>query len=208
MNYQGDMMVKVKICGLRRICDVNWANAEKVDYAGLVFAGNKRRLTDEQAWYLRRYLSSDIPAVGVFVDDAVEHIAALVRRGTIQMVQLHGHEDDAYIGRLRSSFTVPIIKAFSIMSSRDVEEAQKSTADYILVDYGAGGTGQSFDWSLLSGLSRPYFLAGGLSPDNVAKAIELCPYAVDVSSGIETAGFKDQNKMKKFMAQVRLCNRR
>jgi phosphoribosylanthranilate isomerase len=196
-------MVKVKLCGLKRPCDIEWANEERPDFIGLVFAGQKRRVSDELAGELRRLLRKDIPAVGVFVNDMVEHIASLVQQETIQLVQLHGQEDEAYMKELRHLVDVPLIKAFSIDTPADIDRARASSADYILVDHGAGGTGQTFDWRLLEALRRECFLAGGLNPDNVAAAVRLRPYAVDVSSGIETGGVKDRNKMREFMVQVR-----
>ncbi|MGN0947456.1 phosphoribosylanthranilate isomerase [uncultured Megasphaera sp.] len=200
-------MVKVKFCGLKRPCDIAWANELQPDYAGFVFAGKKRRVSDDQAAALRRELDPSIPAVGVFVDDTPEHIESLVRAGTIQLVQLHGGEDEAYIESLRRQVQVPIIKAFSIARKDDVEKARRSPADYVLLDHGKGGTGEVFDWALLAQIDREYFLAGGLNPDNAEKAAALGPYALDVSSGIETDGVKDKEKMKLFMARVRAYRR-
>lgn len=196
-------MVKVKLCGMKRACDITWANEYMPDYVGFVFAGQRRRITDEQAVFLRSRLDARIQAVGVFVDASQERIAALVQNGVIQLVQLHGHEDETYIKKLRRRIAVPIIQAFSVASRRDAERAQQSAADYILLDHGAGGTGSSFNWSVLRGLQRDYFLAGGLSPENAAQALRLRPYALDVSSGIESEGVKDREKIKQFMAQVR-----
>ncbi|WP_296902456.1 phosphoribosylanthranilate isomerase [uncultured Megasphaera sp.] len=200
-------MVKVKFCGLKRPCDIAWANELQPDYAGFVFAGKKRRVSDDQAAALRRELDPSIPAVGVFVDDTPEHIESLVRAGTIQLVQLHGGEDEAYIESLRRQVQVPIIKAFSIARKDDVEKARRSPADYVLLDHGKGGTGEVFEWALLAQIDREYFLAGGLNPDNAEKAAALGPYALDVSSGIETDGVKDKEKMKLFMARVRAYRR-
>ncbi|WP_293989138.1 phosphoribosylanthranilate isomerase [uncultured Megasphaera sp.] len=200
-------MVKVKFCGLKRPCDIAWANELQPDYAGFVFAGKKRRVSDDQAAALRRELDPSIPAVGVFVDDTPEHIESLVRADTIQLVQLHGGEDEAYIESLRRQVQVPIIKAFSIARKDDVEKARRSPADYVLLDHGKGGTGEVFDWALLAQIDREYFLAGGLNPDNAEKAAALGPYALDVSSGIETDGVKDKEKMKLFMARVRAYRR-
>ena len=200
-------MVKVKFCGLKRPCDIAWANELRPDYAGFVFAGKKRRVSDDQAAALRKALDPSIPAVGVFVDDSLEHIGQLVTAGTIQIVQLHGCEDDAMIEAVQQTLKVRVIKAFSIASEADVRQARCSRADYILLDHGAGGTGDCFDWALLAHIDRPYFLAGGLNPDNSAQAAALQPFALDVSSGIETDGVKDKEKMKRFMAQVRAYRR-
>ena len=196
-------MVKIKLCGLTRRCDIEWANELLPDYVGFVFAGSRRRVTDEQAAQLRNILREDIPAVGVFVDEPIDHAAALVRQGVIQLVQLHGAEDEAYIRELRRAVSVPVIQAFSVRSPEDIQAAGRSSADFVLLDQGAGGTGQAFDWSLAAALNRPYFLAGGLHPGNAAVAAELRPYAVDVSSGIETAGVKDRQKMIEFVRRIR-----
>ncbi len=196
-------MINVKLCGLTRPCDIAWANAVQADYAGFVFAGKKRRVSDDTAAVLRRQLDSRIPAVGVFVDEAMEHIVSLVAAGTIQLVQLHGHEDEAYIKALRQVVAVPLIQAFAVAAPADIDKAQQSQADYILLDNGPGGTGTVFDWNLLQQVNRPYFLAGGLTPENVAAAVRFHPFALDVSSGIESNGVKDKYKIETFMAQVR-----
>ncbi len=196
-------MTKVKLCGLKRPCDIEWANAFRPDYVGFVFAGTKRRVTDETAQQLRLRLAADIPAVGVFVNEPIAHIAALVQCGTIQLVQLHGQEDEAYIRRLRQCTDVPIIQAFSVAGPNDIARAEHSPADYILLDHGAGGSGQAFAWSMLKYVKRPYFLAGGLTPDNAVQALAFHPYALDISSGIETNGVKDKEKIKTFMTRVR-----
>ena len=196
-------MVKVKFCGLKRPCDIDWANELRPDFSGFVFAGKKRCVTPALAGQLRQRLNPDIPAVGVFVDEPVANVAGLVMAGIIQLVQLHGHEDENYIRALRQLVRVPLIKAFSIDTADDVMRAKESSADCILVDHGAGGTGSAFAWSLLAGLTRPYFLAGGLNPDNVTEALAYAPYALDVSSGIETDGLKDKEKMTAFMKKVR-----
>ena len=196
-------MVKVKLCGLKRPCDIEWANDVRPDYVGFVFAGKKRRVTDDQAKSLRGQLCNDIPVVGVFVDENQAHITRLVRDEIIQVVQLHGQEDDEYIKTLRNEIEVPIIKAFSVANREDVQRACQSRADYILLDNGKGGTGTSFDWSIIQDIARPFFLAGGLTPENVVEALQLQPYALDVSSGIETDGVKDKAKIQQFMTRIR-----
>lgn len=200
-------MVKVKFCGLKRPCDIAWANELHPDYAGFVFAGTKRRVSDELVADLRRELDPSIPAVGVFVDDEPQHMASLVKKGVIQLIQLHGREDEDFIQQLQTDLDVSIIKAFSIAHQDDVRRALASRADYILLDQGSGGTGKAFDWSLLRDLDRPYFLAGGLTPQNAAQAAALKPYALDVSSGIETDGVKDREKMTLFMTTLSVYRR-
>ena len=197
-------MTKIKLCGLSRPCDILTANELKPEYIGFVFAPKSKRYIDPQkAAQLKELLSSDIRAVGVFVDEAPDTVAALLNSGVIDIAQLHGSEDEAYIQRLRQRTDQPIIKAFQIKTYHDLAEAEACTADHILLDSGAG-TGNVFDWSVLQDVKRPYFLAGGLSPDNVGDAVRLLhPYAVDVSSGIETDGRKDEEKAAAFIAAVR-----
>lgn len=197
-------MTKIKLCGLSRPRDIRAANELKPEFVGFVFAPNSRRyVTPRQAESLKRLLSPQIQAVGVFVNEPVKQIARLLNRGVIDLAQLHGGENEDDIRQLRALTDKPIIQAFRITSAQDIQLAEHSTADYILLDSGAG-TGKAFDWILLQTLGRPYFLAGGLGLDNVERAVEqLKPYAVDVSSGIETDGVKDPAKMAAFVAAVR-----
>ena len=196
--------MKIKFCGLRREQDILYANELKPDYIGFVFAGTSKRYVDpETALLLRNKLADDIIPVGVFVDKPADTVADMVRRGIIDVVQLHGKEDEAYIAALRELTDAVIIQAFRIGSEEDAERAGKSSADYILLDSGQG-TGSTFNWSLISGIRRDYFLAGGLNPGNVSEAVRRCnPFAVDVSSGIETDGFKDIEKMRAFTEAVK-----
>ncbi|MGM9593731.1 MAG: phosphoribosylanthranilate isomerase [Candidatus Onthomonas sp.] len=197
-------MTKIKLCGLSRPCDIQAANRLRSEYIGFVFAPNSRRyVTPEQAAELRAQLAPGIQAVGVFVNAPPETVAGLLEGGVIDLAQLHGTEDEAYLGRLRELTPRPVIQAFRIRSEADCLAARKSSADYILLDSGAG-TGKAFDWSLIRELGRPYFLAGGLGPENAAASVRLLrPYAVDVSSGIETEGKKDPQKMADFVSAVR-----
>lgn len=198
-------MTKIKLCGLFRPEDVLTANKLYPDYVGFVFAPKSHRyVTEDVAARLRRLLRRDIAAVGVFVNAPPEDVARLLSLGTIDLAQLHGKEDAAYIRRLRTLSSAPVIQAFRIGSREDALAAAESPADYILFDSGEGGTGQAFDWSVLQNISRPYFLAGGLTADTVPSAIRAyAPYAVDVSSGIETNGTKDPAKMEAFVRAVR-----
>ena len=198
-------MTKIKLCGLSRPCDIEWANALMPDYIGFVFAQkSKRFVSPERAKALREGLDSNIRAVGVFVNEAPEAVADLLNTGVIDMAQLHGGEDEEYIKALRGLTDKPLIKAFRVDGYADLEKARQSSADYVLLDNGAGGTGTAFDWALLKGFDRPYFLAGGLGPGNVRQAImALDPFAVDVSSGIETNGAKDYMKMTAFVNAAR-----
>ena len=197
-------MTKIKMCGLSRIEDIEAANLIKPDYIGFVFAEiSKRRVSAPEASKLKSKLDPDIKAVGVFLDDKLDFVASMLNLGIVDVVQLHGSENEEYIERVRQITNKPIIKAFIIRSKEDVERAERSTADYILLD-GGKGEGKAFDWSLLKDIKRPYFLAGGLKPDNASDAVKvLKPYAVDVSTGIETDGVKDREKMTAFANTVR-----
>ncbi|WP_331489070.1 phosphoribosylanthranilate isomerase [Parablautia intestinalis] len=197
-------MAKIKMCGLFHPCDIRAANEIKPEYIGFVFSpGSRRYVTYGQASELKALLEPDIRAVGVFVDENPKTVADLLDQGVIDIVQLHGREDESYIKKLRTLTDCPVIQAFCVKNEYDAAQAQRSTADYILLDSGAG-TGTIFDWKLIQDIQRPYFLAGGLSPDNVGEAVRyLYPYAVDVSSGIETDGRKDKIKMAAFAAAVR-----
>ena len=198
-------MTKLKLCGLVRICDIEAVNRLNPEYIGFVFAKKSRRYVDPaQARELRARLDKGISPVGVFVNESPEAIADLVRSGIIDVVQLHGSEDEDFLRKLRELVSCPIIKAFSVKTPQDVRIACESSADLILLDSGGGGTGTVFDWDLLEPIRRPWFLAGGLSPENAADAIRrIAPYGVDVSSGIETDGVKDIQKMNDFVRAVR-----
>ena len=197
-------MTKIKLCGLFRPCDIGAANELKPDYIGFVFAPkSKRYVTPEKAMELKQMLLPEIQSVGVFVNEKPETVVKLLQDGTIDIAQLHGAEDEEYIIQLRQLTDKPIIKAFRIETASDIEKALQSTADYLLLDSGAG-TGTVFDWKLIQNIKRPYFLAGGLDADNAAEAVNtLRPYALDVSSGIETSGLKDKSKMAAFVSAVR-----
>ena len=197
-------MTKIKLCGLSRLCDIGAANELKPDYIGFVFAPkSKRYVTPEKAMELKQMLLPEIQSVGVFVNEKPETVVKLLQDGTIDIAQLHGAEDEEYIIQLRQLTDKPIIKAFRIETASDIEKALQSTADYLLLDSGAG-TGTVFDWKLIQNIKRPYFLAGGLDADNAAEAVNtLRPYALDVSSGIETSGLKDKSKMAAFVSAVR-----
>lgn len=213
MNGSDRQYPKIKICGLSRECDIQYANELMPEYIGFVFAKKSRRyVSSEKAAELKAGLSDKITAVGVFVNEPAENVAKLLSAGIIDIAQLHGGEDEEYIRILRTLTDKPIIKAFRIASAADVSCAVRSSADYILLDNGEGGTGTSFDWSLIGKIDRPYFLAGGLNPENVRDIFSLnpinhktnpAPFAVDVSSGVETDGYKDFDKMERFVYNIR-----
>jgi phosphoribosylanthranilate isomerase len=199
-------MTKIKICGLYRPEDIQAVNAVQPDYAGFIvnFPKSHRNITPETLKALSAALSEEICPVGVFVDQPIEEIAQLQKQGVIQVAQLHGRETQADILKLKQlNGGKPVWKAFKIRSSEDLREAEGSAADMILLDNGTG-TGQSFDWSLLSDVSRPYFLAGGIQIDNLDQAIRtLHPYGLDVSSGAETDRKKDPQKIREIVRKVR-----
>jgi len=196
-------LVKVKICGLSRMCDIDHVNDVKPDYIGFVFADGRRKVTVQQAVELRKRLSPGIIPVGVFVNESVEKIASIVRQGIIEMIQLHGDEDDEYISKLRSACNKPIIKAVSVNDRGSVRKHAKSAADFLLLDNLGGGTGRSFDWGLIGNIKRPFFLAGGLDLNNIEHALKLKPYAADISSGVETDGLKDGKKIRAVVGIIR-----
>ena len=196
-------MTLVKICGLTRPEDIEAVNSLSPDMAGFVFYGPSRRcVTRDAARELGSGLDPSIIKVGVFVDEDPLVIADLVGSGIIDAVQLHGVEDDAYIHGLRRLVDAPVIKTFLVRNERDVEAANRSDADDVLLDAGMG-SGRTFDWSLLEGMKRDYILSGGLNPENIRDAVEMLhPYGVDVSSGVETDGRKDLSKMSACLETV------
>ncbi|MCR5594167.1 MAG: phosphoribosylanthranilate isomerase [Saccharofermentans sp.] len=197
-------MTKIKFCGLTRACDIEAANELKPDYIGFVFwSRSKRYVTRRKALELKKLLDPSIAAVGVFVDEDIDVVKAYLNDGIIDIAQLHGHEDEEYIRSVKEDTGRKVIKAFKITSYEKLAEANKSCADYVLLDAGMGD-GVTFDWSVVKNSEREYFLAGGLHPGNVAEAVKMLhPFAVDVSSGIETEGMKDKVKMVSFADAVR-----
>ncbi len=195
---------KIKLCGLSRMCDIEYANTLMPEYIGFVFAPkSKRYVTPENAEILQKQLDKRIISTGVFVNERIEKIIDLLKRQIIQAVQLHGDEDEKYIHALKQQTKCMIIKAFQIKNREDMEAANRSFADYVLLDSGKG-SGECFDWALLKEMRRSYFLAGGLTSQNVAMAIDrFSPYGVDASSSLETDGYKDKAKMTAFVQAVR-----
>lgn len=197
-------MTKIKICGLKSEEDISYVNELQPDYVGFVFLkGRARYISPARAAHFRKLLDPHIPAVGVFVNEPVENVISLLQEGTIQMAQLHGNEGADYFNTLRSCCPHPVIKAFIVKTADDVKKALMYPSDYLLLDNGLG-SGETFDWSLIRNIKKPFFLAGGLSSENVSDAIKaIQPYAVDVSSGVETEGKKDYEKIKIFIHTVR-----
>lgn len=200
-------MTKIKLCGIKRQCDIDYVNELMPDYIGFVFWKKSKRYVDfETAKSLRQKLNEGITPVGVFMNEPIGNIEHLVNENIIGMVQLHGGEDNDYIKELRKKVSCQIIQAFQIKTIGDIEAAKRSVADYIMLDSGTG-SGMTFDHSLISGINRSFFLAGGLDSGNVGNAIAAyAPYAVDASSSLETGGVKDTKKMAAFVEAVRLEN--
>ncbi len=206
-------MVKVKVCGLTRPEDVSAVNECHPDWAGFVFAPSRRQVTAERAAALIAVLAPGIVPVGVFVDVPVDEVAQTALQCGLGAVQLHGGEDGAALAALRARLpgSVAIWKAVRVRGGEDIARAAALGADLLLLDAwsadAAGGTGQVFDWRLAAGLEVPFLLAGGLHPGNVAEAIAAVrPYGVDVSSGVESDGRKDREKIVAFVQRARSVN--
>lgn len=197
-------MMKVKFCGIKRIEDINMCNTLVPDFIGFIFWDkSKRNISMDKAKELKLVLDKRIKVVGVFVDENIDNIINFSNQNIMDIIQLHGNENNKYIKYLQDTTKKPIIKAFKIISHDDIINANESVADYVMLDNGYG-TGKSFDWNLIKNVKRDYFLAGGLNVNNVEEAItKLKPFAVDVSSGIETDGVKDELKMQEFLKIVR-----
>ena len=198
-------MSRVKICGLTRREDIEAVNSALPDYIGFVFAPSRRRISASAAAALREHLDPGIRAAGVFVNEDIGAVCEIYNEGTADLIQLHGDEDDEYILRLKEACGCPVIKA---VGAGTALPALPVCPDYLLFDTVSqqrGGTGITFDWRLLKDYSGiPYFLAGGLSAENAADAVQmLSPFCVDVSSGAETDGFKDPEKIIEFVRAVR-----
>ena len=201
------MSVKIKLCGMFRECDIDYANEAQPDYIGFVleFPKSHRSIDKTTAQRLRSRLSPEIKTVGVFVNSPETTCAEYANCGIIDLIQLHGGEDKDYIRRLRELTGAPIIKAVKVRSADDIVQAQTLGADFLLLDNGTG-TGQSFDHSLIDRelIRQPFFLAGGLTPENLRRtALDINPYCVDLSSGIETDRVKDREKMLAAVRAVR-----
>ena len=206
MTDGNDSGTKIKICGLRRREDILAVNEAKPDYCGFIieFPSSFRSVTADEVRELVKELDPEIRPVGVFVNAPMELVRTLLDDGTLALAQLHGQENEDYIRQLKIMTDQLLIKAFSIKTEEDVKRAIRSEVDYILLDQGAGGTGETFDWSLVPSIKRPWFLAGGLGCDNLETAIKMLhPWAVDLSSSVETDGHKDPDKIVKAVQTVR-----
>lgn len=196
-------MSYIKICGLTRIEDVEAVNKYKPDFAGFVFAGSRRQISVEKAKELKKSISSDIKVVGVFVNEDNEEIIWLLNEGIIDIAQLHGDENEGDIEYIKYMTGREVIKAVSVRCKEDVLKWQNSITDYLLLDNGAGGSGMCFDWNEIPSVSKRFFLAGGINASNIDKALSMNPYAIDLSGGVETNGYKDPDKIMYIVEKVR-----
>jgi phosphoribosylanthranilate isomerase len=222
----------IKICGLFRDEDIDYVNEARPDYAGFVFAKSARQVSPPLAQYLRFRLADGIIPVGVFVDAPITFITELYHNGIISAAQLHGGEDESYITRLKElsktnirQTDIPPIKVIKTINSKDIFSADKrestktksrstsfgsrlkslaNVVDYFLIDSGSG-SGKTFDWKQLDSVNftKPWFLAGGINIKNIKQAMALKPYAVDVSSGVETDAVKDRKKILELTETIR-----
>lgn len=198
--------MKIKICGLKRNEDIEYVNEALPDYIGFVFSKSRRQVTLQQAYDLKRDLNSRIKSVGVFVNEPQDMIAKLAKNGIIDLAQLHGNEDNVYISKLREKTDgkVKIIKAISISNEFSIDQINEIDADFFLLDNGSGGTGKAFDYSLIKNkVNDRIFLAGGINAGNIKNAVSLNPYCIDVSSGAESDGIKDREKIIKLVRSIR-----
>lgn len=201
-------MSKIKICGLSRECDIDFVNIAKPDFIGFVFAEkSKRRVDFDTALKLKNQLDKNIQAVGVFVNNDMDFVLSLVNNGIIDLIQLHGDEDENCIMSLKEKTSAKIIKAVRVKTTENILRADKLPVDYLLLDTYTkgeyGGSGKTFDWNMIPKISKPYFLAGGLNAENIKSALKVGAYCLDVSSGAETDGKKDKDKIIKIVNTVR-----
>jgi len=199
--------MKIKICGLSREQDIEAVNEARPDYVGFVFAEKShRKVSPQRAMMLRERLCPSIQAVGVFVNERVEVIYALAESGTLDMIQLHGNEDECTIEWVKALTGKPVIVSVAVRSRDDILKRQGTCADFLLLDNASGGSGERFDWSLIGNVTKPFFLAGGLDIGNIHDAIATTrPFAVDVSSGVETNRLKDPEKIKAIVNAVKVA---
>lgn len=198
---------KIKICGLTRECDMEYINEAAPDYIGFVFAKSRRQITGGQARILRQQTAEGIQAVGVFADAEFEIVERLVQCGTIDIVQLHGAESPFYAEKIKKRTGAAVMKAICMRENSipayALKDYESAGVDYFLFD-GGSGNGIAFDWSRIPRTSCPYFLAGGLHVGNVEAAIrETEAYALDMSSGVETNGVKDRDKILEVIRRIR-----
>lgn len=201
-------MTKIKICGIRRPEDMEYVNELKPEYVGFVFAASKRRVHKDQVFNLIKNLSEDIKKVGVFVDEDPIKVLEIAKELKLEVLQFHGHENQEYINQFKG---YEIWKALKINSLESTSEMKNYTCKKFLLDNSIAGSGESFKWEFVKDKidGNLIMLAGGLTPENVKQGIlQLKPFGVDVSSGVETEGFKDYKKIKEFIRKVRELHER
>lgn len=185
--------MKIKICGVTRACDIEFINLAQPDYVGFVFAESRLKISSQTASDFKRMLLPEVKTVGVFVDGDTDFINNLLADGIIDIAQLHGRESDDDISRINGT----VIKAVRI------GERINRPCEYLLFDSEKGASGKTFDWSLLPQTDKPFFLAGGINACNIGDAMKYNPYCIDVSSGVETDGYKDKKKIIEIIRRVR-----
>ena len=199
--------MKIKTCGLFREEDIDYANELKPDYIGFVFAESKRNVGVEKAYNLKKKLDKEIKSVGVFVNDNLDFILNLIKDKIIDIVQLHGNEDNDFLDNLKTKTNAKIIKFIPVENAESILHSLNIISDFILLDNLKGGVGKTFNWNYLKEafelnnnlkkiFNEKYFLAGGLNKENIGEALKFNPYCVDLSGGLETDGIKDYEKMK------------
>lgn len=201
-------MTQIKLCGLTREEDIAAVNRWRPDYVGFVFANSRRKVTPEQARHLKDRLDPWIKAVGVFTNEPMQSIIELCEMGVIEVIQLHGDETEEYMQLLKQKTTCTVIKAIRVQSTEQLLQAQNLSCDLLLLDTYQkgqyGGSGKTFDRALIPRMYKPFFLAGGLESSNIAQAVQEChPFGVDVSSGAETDGLKDETKIRRIIETIR-----
>lgn len=201
-------MSLIKFCGLFQDDDIMYANKLKPDYIGFVFAESRRKVSIEKSIHLKSMLDKDIKSVGVFLNNTYEEIINICSKNIIDIIQIHGNISDEFIDKLKSDTNKPVIKAINIKDLSDILSLEKSHADYVLIDSPKAGSGIKFDYSILQsainqGFNRDYFLAGGININNIDDALNMKPYCIDISSGIEKDGVKNYILMEEIIKKVR-----
>lgn len=204
--------MRIKMCGLRRPDEIIYANECLPDYIGFVFAESRRKVSGEEAKKLGEQLDPLVKKVGVFVNEPLRSLISISEEAGLDIIQLHGDEDDEYIREVRHKTGKEIWKAVRVRTAKDIQAAQELPADKLLLDSFSEesyeGTGKVMDFAVLdqAEIRKPYFIAGGLTVDNLPVILRNTePYGIDISSGIETGGVKDREKMRKV---IQLCKRR
>lgn len=205
-------MSKIKICGMQTARDIDITNELMPDFVGFIMGEEekfRRQIPPDKAYSFRERLNPLVKSVGVFVNEPIDFVADMCNNDIIDLVQLHGQEDDDYILRLSNIVPTPVIKAVHARTSQQIQQAQGLHCTYLLLDTAykdkAGGGGKSFNWDIIpQRLEKPFFLAGGINAHNIQQAIQsFAPYCIDLSSSVETDGFKDREKVKEVIEKVR-----